>query len=79
MKYFKSHCYTSPRSVRLEWDSPPANQSKALIYQVVIKNRQWTEKLDPTHTVQLSAVVENLHPGTPYSALGKEAFLGHRF
>ncbi|KAL5272849.1 hypothetical protein ACHWQZ_G000875 [Mnemiopsis leidyi] len=74
------HLVLSSRSVRLEWDSPPANQSKALIYQVVIKNRQWTEKLDPTHTVQLSAVVENLHPGTPYSALvtSKGDLVGHR-
>ena len=58
------------RSVRLEWDSPRANQNKALIYQIVLQNRAWKENLDPSHTVKLSTVVENLHPGTPYYAYG---------
>jgi len=70
----------SPRSVRLEWDSPRANQNKALIYQIVLQNRAWKENLDPSHTVKLSTVVENLHPGTPYYAYvqSKGDLVGHR-
>ena len=56
--------------MRLEWDSPVTNLSKALIYKVVLENRAWREKLDPSHTVKLTTDVENLHPGTPYYAYG---------
>ena len=63
------------RSVRLEWDPPRANLSKALIYEIVLQNRSWKEKIKSSHTVKLAAVVENLHPGIPYYAYGGCALL----